>query len=217
MNRNFAFVFAALCVAGLSFAASAETWTWIGGSTWGWGTPASGGSKKVIDLGSVEKADRLRDWTDGYNWQDSQGVRGDHPGEGAHAPQHGDVIVFDTDGKNEYTHCYGGGSGIDYGGILFKGSKAWSGYFGSQPVVKDGFVSNAIPQNVNLAYVMGVGTVELYCCSGGSLQFQLLKKSGASAASFVKPKFVSWAPGRRGFCRVTTTSRPASVQKPVFA
>ena len=31
------------------------------------------------------------------------------------------------------------------------------------------------------------------------------------------PKFVSWAPGRRGFCRVTTTSRPASVQKPVFA
>lgn len=186
MNRSFSFAFAAFCAAGLSFAASAETWTWIGGSTWGWGTPASGGSKKVIDLGSVEKANGLRDWTDGYNWQDSQGIRGDHPGEGAHAPQHGDVIVFDTDGKNEYTHCYGGGSGIDYGGILFKGSKAWSGYFGSQPVVKDGFVSNAIPQNVNLAYVMGAGTVELYCCSGGSLQFQLLKKSGASAASYVK-------------------------------
>lgn len=33
----------------------------------------------------------------------------------------------------------------------------------------------------------------------------------------IEPKFVSWAPGRRGFCRVTTTSRPASVQKPVFA
>ena len=33
----------------------------------------------------------------------------------------------------------------------------------------------------------------------------------------IYPKFVSWAPGRRGFCRVTTTSRPASVQKPVFA
>ena len=33
----------------------------------------------------------------------------------------------------------------------------------------------------------------------------------------IKPKFVSWAPGRRGFCRVTTTSRPTSVQKPVFA
>ena len=33
----------------------------------------------------------------------------------------------------------------------------------------------------------------------------------------IYPNFVSWAPGRRGFCRVTTTSRPASVQKPVFA
>ena len=33
----------------------------------------------------------------------------------------------------------------------------------------------------------------------------------------IEPKFVSWAPGRRGFCRVTTTSRPASVWKPVLA
>ena len=33
----------------------------------------------------------------------------------------------------------------------------------------------------------------------------------------INPKFVSWAPGRRGFCRVTTPSRPASVRKPVFA
>ena len=39
----------------------------------------------------------------------------------------------------------------------------------------------------------------------------------ALVAEAIEPKFVSWAPGRRGFCRVTTTSRPASVQKPVFA
>ncbi len=180
MNRSFAFVFAAVCAAGLSFPASAETWTWIGGSTWGWK-----GNGVIADM-SPDSADRKRDWLDGYNWQDSSGVRGDHYKQGTHLPQHGDVIVFDTNGQNEYTHCYGGGSGVDYGGILFKGSKAWSGYFGSQPVVKDGFVSNTIPKNVNLAYMMGAGTVELYCCSGGSLQLQLLKKSAANAATYVK-------------------------------
>ena len=46
--------------------------------------------------------------------------------------------------------------------------------------------------------------------------FQARPPAGKTYFGF-KPKFVSWAPGRRGFCRVTTTSRPASVQKPVFA
>ena len=176
----------ALLVVGFAFGASAETWTWIGGSTWGWGAPASGGGKRVMDLGSVENAKNLRDWTDGYNWQDSQGIRGDHPGEGTHLPQHGDVIVFDTDGQNEYTHCFGGGSGVDYGGILFKGSKAWGGYFGSQPVVKNGFVSNTIPAAVGLARVWCVGTVEVAAIAGSTLSFSFAKATGQTVGNCVK-------------------------------
>ena len=60
-------IFAAMIAAGLAgvLTLHAETWTWIGGSVNGW----DGGLKANVN--------KNPEWREGYNWQDSNGGRGD--------------------------------------------------------------------------------------------------------------------------------------------
>lgn len=178
MKRKTLLALAAVC----GLRAGAETWTWIGGSHYGW----SGG--KI-----TANVNRNRDWQDGYNWRDSSGERGGYYAEGGRCPANGDTLVFDTDVKNEYTHCWGGKSGIQYAAVVVRGSADWINYYGSQPNVQDGGsmrLESAIA--ANLQYVYPKGEMTVHVADGGTLTLAYLKDDGTTVRPVVKTGGGTW-------------------------
>ena len=142
MNRNFSFVFTALCAAGVFFAASAETWTWTGLGTWLYNNTA-------------------KDWRDGANWVDSKGVAGTQYPDSTYCPGDGDILILNGAG---YSHVYGPSSGA-YGGIVYTNS--FGGSYGSYVPIQDGgFVRYATSgaKVENQSYQCN-GTFEFYVAS----------------------------------------------------
>ena len=178
MKRKTLLALAAVC----GLRAGAETWTWIGGSHYGWS-----GGKITANVNSN------RDWQDGYNWRDSSGERGGYYAEGGRCPANGDTLVFDTDVKNEYTHCWGGKSGIQYAAVVVRGSADWINYYGSQPNVQDGGsmrLESAIA--ANLQYVYPKGEMTVHVADGGTLTLAYLKDDGTTVRPVVKTGGGTW-------------------------
>ena len=101
-----------LLMASMAFA---ETWTWTGLGTWYYNNSSN------------------KDWRDGANWVDSQGVAGTQYPDNAYRPSDGDFLVFDNAG---YAHCFQPSGGGSYGGITFTNS--FGGSYGPQVPIKDG-------------------------------------------------------------------------------
>ena len=99
MSRRFSFVFAAFCAAGLSFAASAETWQWTGLGTWLYNNSAKA-------------------WRDGANWVDSKCVAGTQYPDNTYRPDDGDILILKGAG---YSHVFDPPTGA-YGGVVYTNS-----------------------------------------------------------------------------------------------
>lgn len=114
MSRRYSFVSVVACVAGVLFAASAETWTWTGLGTW------------------IYNNSGYKDWRDGANWLDSKGVAGTQYPDATYSPDDGDFLVFND---ATYAHCYAPKNG-SYGGIVF--TNFYGGSYGSHIPIRDG-------------------------------------------------------------------------------
>lgn len=139
--RIFTLGAAVLCAAGLSFTASAETWTWTGLGTWLYNNTA-------------------KDWRDGANWVDSKGVAGTQYPDNTYRPGNGDIIIFDGAVKSEQTHCFEPSSGA-YGGVIYTNS--FGGSYGPQVPIQDGgFVRYATSKDVGNQSYGCSGTFEFF-------------------------------------------------------
>ena len=130
-------IFCSLLAASAVFA---ETWTWTGRGTWLYNNSSN------------------KDWRDGANWVDSQGVPGTQYPDNTYRPSDGDFLIFDS---ATYAHCFQAADGGSYGGIVFTNS--FGGSYGPQVPIKDGgFVRYAVNKSVENQSYFCPGTFEFY-------------------------------------------------------